>query len=149
MSAKLGVIAVTLVALLSGCEAAETGDDSVNGMVAFLENNPPVSDELWREVSTLECRPNAGRICSAEGCKDIKPVTFIRWTPASARYERCGGSSPCDPYTVQLSHSGSYTNLVVPERGMMARVTAGGEFVEVLTQMSAVYVYHGQCQRMP
>jgi hypothetical protein len=131
------------------CDQQNTGsfaEQSAENLAEWSNSNPDVSDQTWANVQSLECRMSSGRICGPQGCKSLKPVTYVRWHPHTKQYQRCGGDSPCDSYAAQVSYSGAWANIAVPERSMLARITASGQFVEVLTQMDAVYVYHGRCQ---
>lgn len=135
-------------ALLVGCADKSTADDLANELLAQAAQ-PVVDEKTWRGVGSLVCRPETLRICSKRGCEEREgSSTYIRWTPKTGRLERCGGASGCDVYNTQVSYSGVWTNVAVPEHGMITRVTAGGEYVEVLTQMSRVFVYHGHCDRV-
>lgn len=139
-----------LTALLCGsCDGRDTGsfeEQSANNLIAWSQANPHVSDETWAGVESLTCQVSSAKRCGPDDCQAFKPVTFVRWHPATKRYERCGGDEPCDSYMAQVSYSGSFANIAVPESAMMARLTAGGEFMEVLTQMDAVIIYHGNCR---
>jgi hypothetical protein len=143
---------VLFAALLCGsCNQQDTGPasgPSGRDITTWMTDNPVVSEDTWAKVQTLNCQVSSGQICGLEGCKSAKPVTSVRWHPNSKKYQRCGGNAQCDDYTAQVAYSGSWANISVPERSMLARLTASGQFVEVVTQMDSVYVYHGQCQPM-
>lgn len=135
-------------ALVVGCDEKPTRDDSANELID-LGHQPFTDEKTWTNVGSLVCRPETLRICSKVGCEERKGSnTFIRWTPKAGTLERCGGATPCNTYQTQVSYSGVWTNIAVPDHGMLARVTAGGDYLEVLTQMSRVFVYHGHCERV-
>lgn len=141
---------VLLLAAFAGCGEEKTGsfrDASAENLISWSAANPYASDATWPEGVTLVCKPKTGRICGSEGCQSGTPQTYVRLTPSTGEYQRCGGGEPCNDYRAQVSYSGSWANLVVPDSGFMARVASGGDFVEVLTQMDLVYIYHGKCQR--
>ncbi len=143
------ILSAVLLLPSASCNEGRTGSFSeqpATNLVDWSNSNPDVSDQTWRKVQTLNCQVASGQVCGPRGCKGFKPVTSVRWHPSTKRYERCGGDEPCDSYAAQVSYSGAWANIAVPERSMLARLTASGQFVEVLTQMDAVYVYHGQCE---
>jgi len=142
-------LSAVLLLLSASCNEGRTGsysEQSANNLVDWSNSNPFVSDRTWASVQTLECQMSSGQVCGPQGCKSLKPVTYVRWHPNTKQYQRCGGDSPCDSYEAQVSYSGAWANIAMPERSIMARLTASGQFLEGLTQMDAVYVYHGQCQ---
>lgn len=137
--------------LSAACDQQGTGsfsEQSASNLTTWMTDNPVVDEQTWAKAQTLNCQMSRGQICGPDGCESVKPVTHVQWHPNEKKYQRCGGSSPCDDYDAQVSYSGSWANIAVPDRSMMARLTASGQFVEVLTQMDSVYVYHGQCQPM-
>lgn len=135
--------------LLASCDDRETGsffEQSSNNLAQWSANNPDASDQTWANVETLNCKLSGAQICGPQGCKSGKPLTYVRWHPNSKKYQRCGGTSPCDDYVAQVSYSGAWVNIAVPDRSIMARLSTSGQFLEVLTQMDTVFVYHGRCQ---
>lgn len=145
----VAIAAVAAVVACSSCNQRNTGsfeEQPAENLVAWSQANPNVSDETWAGVETLTCQAKAATRCGPTDCKSFEPVTFVRWHPATKQYQRCGGDDPCDSYTAQVSYSGAWANIAMPENSIMARLTAGGQFVEILTQMDAVLIYHGQCR---
>lgn len=133
---------------MAGCNDRATGSFETQGenLIEWSQRNPYVTEQTWAGVKSLKCEATMAKRCGPNDCKSFKPSTFVRWRPAEKRYERCGGNQPCDVYDAQIAYSGAWANIAVPDSGFMARMTASGQFVEVLTQMDAVLVYHGQCQ---
>jgi hypothetical protein len=138
---------VLALAVVGGCNQRDSGSFETQGdnLVEWSQRNPYVSEQTWAGVQSLKCEVKSAKRCGPKDCVSFKPTTFVRWHPADKKYERCGGSQPCDVYTPEVSYSGAFANIAFPQNGFMARLTASGEFVEVLTQMDAVLVYHGQC----
>lgn len=136
--------------LLTSCDGEETGSVMAKptDALAWSQINRSVSEQTWEGVESLSCEMTSGSICGPDGCKTVKPVTNVRWHPGTKQYQRCGGGSPCDDYTAQVAYSGSWANIAVPDRALMARLTGSGEFMEVLTQMDTAYVYYGLCRPM-
>lgn len=146
---QAAVILASFIGLLASCDGEKTGSvlAEPTDAVAWSQQNPIVSEQTWAGVDSLMCEVSSTQVCGPEGCKPLKTQTYIRWHPNTREYERCGGSSPCDSYNAQVSYSGAWANVSVPDHGLMARLTGSGQFVEVATQMDAVFVYHGQCRK--
>ena len=53
------------------------------------------------------------------------------------KYE-CRRTQPFNVYRTQVSYSGALANLALLENDFTARLTASGQFVEIMTQMDAV-----------
>jgi hypothetical protein len=150
---KYGAIAFCLAGLLVGCDQSKhTGafnDRTGEELLQWSKANPPVSAATWAKVSTITCHATSGSVCGPAGCKSGLPAKFDMrsvWLPNAGKYRRCGGTAACDDYAVNTDYSGAYANVSFPGRAMFAKVTASGEFVEVLSQMDMVIVYHGKCQ---
>lgn len=139
-------IFLALIAL-AGCDRPRAVIDDPENMVAWSQRNPSVDENTWKGVASLECRPTRADICKPGGCNSGKPLVWLVFEPATSTYKRCG-SDGCDAYQAQVSYSGAFANVSVPDRAMFARITASGEFYEVVTQMDMVWIYRGQCQRM-
>lgn len=105
-----------------------------------------VSDDTWRDVAAVVCKPIRVDACGVEGCKEGKPVVTVRWEPKGG-YQRCDNDG-CDSYSPVVSHSGIWTELALPQNGMMAKFTADGYYMEVATINDTALVYHGQCERV-
>lgn len=140
----MALVALALVA----CDRKEA-DEGADDLIAWLKANPSVSEATWRNAGVLVCRPKSGQSCGRKSCVETEPKVFARWTPAAGTYERCDADGSCQSFRPQISYSGSWTNIALPENGMLARVTASGEYTEVATIMDSVLVYHGQCERKP
>lgn len=139
---------ILLLLALVACNDRYASDEDVNAILDYGKAHPPVSDATWRDVAVLECRPKSVAVCDEEGCKDGgEPKVFSRWKPATGVYERCDGVAPCSSFNATVSHSGAFTNIGLPQNGMLTRVTGSGAYVEVATLLDTVLVYRGQCQR--
>src|SRR5688572_13741451 len=135
-------LALSAASFCASCDQEKSGsfaEQSAENLVVWSAMNPDVSDQTWADVRTLNCQIKTGQICGPQGCKKISPATFVLWHPSTKQYQRCGGASACDGYAAEVSYSGAWANIASPERAMLARLTASGQFVEVLTQMDAVY----------
>ena len=139
--------AILLILVCAACSDQATGtfgDKSADELVNWMHANPDVSEKTWSAADQLNCRPQTGRVCGPAGCKDLKPVTWTVWEPGSGNYQRCDDKG-CDTYKAQVNYSGAWANVAVPDRAMFSKLTASGQFVEVVSQNDAVWVYHGQC----
>lgn len=135
---------VIVLALLASCDKEE--DLTVYlpkpGTTGFVD----VSADTWKGIAALTCKPTRVEACGREGCKEGKPVVEVRWEP-SGTYQRCD-TNGCDSYQPKVSYSGIWANIAIPESGMMARITADGQYMEVATINDTALVYHGQCKRV-
>jgi hypothetical protein len=145
-----GLTCTAIVLLACGsCQERKTGsfeEQSGENLIQWSAANPYVNEQTWAGVETLSCRISTAKRCGPNDCRGFKPVTLIRWHPSTKRYERCGGTAPCDVHTAEVRYSGAFANITVPDTTIMARLTANGDFMEVLTHMDAALVYHGQCR---
>lgn len=140
----LPIIAVLLVA---GCDGERAVlDDSAENRTVWSQLNPDVNEGTWKGVTSLECSPSRVDVCKPGGCAAGEPKVRQVITPATNTYKRCEGQS-CDTYQAQVSYSGAWANFAVPDSAMFARVTASGEYYEIVTMMDMVLIYRGQCQR--
>jgi hypothetical protein len=132
------------IAALAGCD---NKDDAAiylpkAGPTGFVD----VTADTWKGVATLTCKPARVEACGRDGCKEGKPLVEVRWEP-SGSYQRCDAKG-CDSYQPKVSYSGIWTNISIPESGMMARIAADGQFLEVATLNDFALVYHGQCDKV-
>lgn len=67
---------------------------------------------------------------------------------ANGTYSRCDKTG-CDTNDAVFGQSGAYRTIEVAGRGLIARIGSSGEFVEIATLGTAVYVSHGQCRVAP
>ena len=123
-------------------------DDSAENMVTWSQRNPDVDANTWKGVGSLECRPTRADVCKPDGCASGDPRVSQVFAPATSTYKRCDEKG-CDAYQAQVSYSGAWANVAVPDRAMFARIMASGEYYEIVTQMDVVWIYRGQCQRIP
>ena len=141
----LGSKIVLIAALaLAGCDKREETTVYLPkpGATGFVD----VSADTWKGLATLICKPTRVEACTRKGCKEGKPVVEVRWEP-NGLYQRCDAKG-CDSYQPNVSYSGIWTNIAIPESGMMARITADGQYMEVATINDTALVYHGQCKRV-
>jgi hypothetical protein len=90
--------------------------------------------------SKMQCEPGGG------ACQHLRPtvwnvVDFGRHTIA-----RCDQRG-CDEFPADFVRSGAYTNILVPGRSLLAKVSETGSFLEVATLTEAVLVSFGSCRR--
>lgn len=147
-----------LLAAISGCgmSKGQSANDQAAEMIEWMQRNPPVSQATWRGIAKLECRPQFLDVCGGRSCKSKQfdaggnqaPV-LLRWLPAEQTFQRCDpDGASCDTYNPVVSYSGSFANIVAPENAMMFRLTASGEYREVVSLGNDTYVYRGQCSKV-
>ena len=141
---------VAVRALLFGIVALVACDKSEDTTIYLPKPGPTgfvdVSADTWKGVAALTCKPVRVDACGRDGCKEGKPVVEVRWEP-NGSYQRCDAKG-CDSYQPKVSYSGIWTNIAIPENGMMARITADGQYMEVATLNDMALVYHGQCKKV-
>lgn len=157
------VRAIVLAALSLACSGCQQKGESVGSQLmdetvteAMSPKAQLASNETWVGAKRLVCRPLVQHTCGPTGCSTTEKLgpVFVRWTPAESLYERCGGSKPCDRYPATVSYSGSWTNVAVPDRAVLARLTPGAArpggkstYVEVATLGNEALIYYGRCQQ--
>lgn len=96
----------------------------------------------------LECTFTEKRQCQpGQACTDIEPRITARVDTDGSRYQRCD-TEGCNVIPVNLNRSGIWTLLEAPGRGMFAKVSDGGEILEIATLNMLVLVSYGQCRRL-
>lgn len=147
MKLLFGQSAALILALTACSDSSprEALDEGVENLIEWSRLNSPVSSSTWAGVDSWTCRPSTAQICEAGGCEKQAPKVWLRWKPKANSIERCGADG-CDAYTPTISYSGSWANLSIPDRGMMVRMTASGQYLEILTQMDTVLIYRGLCR---
>lgn len=144
MAARLVLLAVA-ASLCGSCSDAERANADAQIDIADLMQDYPVVDEAtWHGSGTLECRFQSAFWCGSEGCSAADSQTWVRWSPETKTYERCDGKA-CDRYRALVTYSGAFANIVLPENGLLARLTGPGRVVEIATSMDSVLIRHGQC----
>lgn len=96
-------------------------------------------------LGILICTPKVKAVCGEAECRAVNPVTFARIDLQRSTYARCDGSG-CDTYDARMTRSGVFTNIEVPERGLLAKVGDDGGFLEVASLGLDAYVSRGRCQ---
>ncbi len=137
-------LALIVALALAGCDEKEPAPIIMPaaGPMGLVD----VSSDTWKGVAALTCKPTRLDACGREGCKEGKPVVEVRWEPKGS-YQRCDAKD-CDSYQPKVGYSGIWTNIAIPDNGMMARITADGQYMEVATLNDVALVYHGQCKRV-
>lgn len=142
----------SVVLLLGGCSDPENTpmDADLVDLIKWSELNPPVSEDTWRGVKRVVCKPAMLDVCNNETCRSIDvpddPPITVTWYPAEGLISRCDRQN-CDEYKPQMSYSGSFANVAAPANAMIFRVTASGEYREILNLARDTWVYRGQCAR--
>lgn len=134
---------------LAGCSNSNSSADARAGqLIEWSKRNPEVSPATWRATEKLECKPKLLDVCNDGGCRGIdttkNPPITLTWYPNKGSYKRCDGKS-CGTYKPLVSYSGSFANVVMPENAIVFRLTASGEYREVLHLATDTYVYSGTC----
>jgi hypothetical protein len=128
--------------LLLGCDRAEPNPAPIKDRLDVAA----VNEATWQDVVALECKPARLDACGADGCKMSEPVVTVRWEPKGV-YQRCDLKG-CDSYQPEVSYSGIWTEISLPKNGLLMKVSAEGEYIEIATINDTALVYRGQCTRL-
>lgn len=137
-----------LVSLAFGFSAGCSDQDQTPTGVdpaQWLNENPLANEKTWANVSELICKPTVMDICGPKECKQSDPKTFVVWKPSVDEYQRCDDTG-CDTYTPSVAYSGSFTNIALPNNGLLFKVSTDRHYVEVATLMDATIIYRGKCE---
>ena len=98
-------------------------------------------------AGTLRCDIATKNFCDADhGCNVTKAGVHNLIDLTLKTFARCD-SMGCDTYDAEITKSGSFSNIDVPGRGVVAKLNEiDGSFVEIVTLMTQVYVSFGKCQ---
>lgn len=100
-------------------------------------------------AETLRCEIAEKHVCEAgTGCRAIPPKVWNLVDMGERTFSRCD-SSGCDTYPAHFSKSGIFVIIDAPGRGLVAKVSDGGAFVESATLGTSAYVSFGACRRVP
>jgi hypothetical protein len=101
---------------------------------------PAPAQTLRCDISSkVQCEPG-GAACRRIDAKVWNVVDLGRRTLA-----RCDQRG-CDAYPANFVRSGAYTNILVPERSLLAKLSENGSFLEVATLTETVLVSFGTCR---
>ncbi len=108
--------------------------------VFVIEPAQAQTTSLRCDIATkLSCAPNVA----------CRPVSIGMWNiidMQKGKMSRCD-TKGCDSYNAQISASGGYVNIGVPERGYMAKMSSTGSyFTEVATHADTVLLSFGSCR---
>ena len=81
-----------------------------------------------------------------QGCQSVKNTIVVRIDMERRIYSRCDAKG-CDDLQAQFSNSGTFTNIAVPQSGLLSKLTTdGSSFTEVATFATFVLVSFGYCR---
>ena len=131
------------VAITSCDSPTETTDP-----LRFSGENPSGYSH-WESGVALTCKPERMEICSYEGCSPNAPsnpsTITLELDPSANQLRRCIDGR-CDRYSPQVSYSGIFTVLTLPDQGAMVKVSSQGQYLEIATQLLDAVVYRGKCR---
>jgi len=97
------------------------------------------------QARNYNCTFTAKQFCDASGCKSLSPAVRVKLDDQALTYSRCDRRG-CDTHPAKISHSGIFTIAEIPGAGTFLKFGSKGDVVEVASQMTAVYVSHGDCR---
>lgn len=138
--------------LLSGCTSLTKNNNQTNTIdktevtaqnIKFDLNLNSLAYQL--PTYTKICSPETRYNCSADGCKQDKPVVFVLYDENVNKVYRCD-KKPCDGYDVSKEVSGLYTNLTpVTPNGSFVKLSDDNEYVETVSLGLDSIIYRGKC----
>ncbi len=94
----------------------------------------------------MRCDISSKFACSPSGCVENTLGAWNLINFDAARFSRCDRNG-CDHYSMSHTVSGIFTNIEVPGRAMIAKMTGDGfQYVEVVTLGTDVLVSYGSCR---
>lgn len=95
----------------------------------------------------MKCEIKDKYVCESNGCKPL-PAKVWNFVDENRRtYARCD-SAGCDKYDAQISQAGTFVDIDIPTRGVIAKMAIDGStFHEVATLVHVVYVSFGSCKK--
>lgn len=95
-------------------------------------------------VAAIKCTFIQRERCQpGQPCSTVKPVTWAHVDSIKQTYARCDAKG-CDTYPAPARKSGYWTLFDIG-RGMIAKLGAGGELVEIVTLNDVALVSYGRC----
>jgi hypothetical protein len=118
---------------------------------AYVESS---QHSAMADIAELSCFPTNRFDCGNETCTASAPATyyFVDYGTESGTYFRCDAKG-CDPYPVEVTTSGEFTQFT-PSQGqaMMFKVATGdildnkGEFIDIATLGTGAIISTGKCE---
>ena len=97
-------------------------------------------------TAEVRCEIDAKFACGLSGCRESAVTVWNLIDIDALRFSRCDRKG-CDHYAMSQTVSGAFTNIEVPGRGMIAKVSLdGSQYVEVVTLGTDVLISYGSCQ---
>lgn len=97
-------------------------------------------------IGLFRCEISKKHLCGPGGCETAIAAVWNAIDLEQQTFARCDRNG-CDTYQAAVSESGVFTNIAIVDRGLMARLSATGEFMEVASLGTTAYVSHGRCIR--
>ena len=148
MSLAAGVAFAAMV--LASCDEQGEADRQVAAINEFSRNHQTVTEDTWKDVAKLTCRPVSLNVCGVDGCKaqqlgEADAKVWLEFEPAGKSLSGCDAMG-CDRYAVDVNISGAWANIHIPGNAGFVRLTGVGDFMEAVTTMDTVYLYRGHCE---
>lgn len=132
---KNELIGVVLVSLfVSGCSNKLSFDIDINELSYTLPEH------------TMICLPEKKQLCTADGCKDIKPTVFVLYNEDTNLIYRCD-NKPCDEYETKSIKSWLYTNIEPLEpKGFLVKLSDDWSYIETVTLGLEILISQWKCK---
>lgn len=110
---------------------------------------PVANAATSKKSQVLVCQPSVKYYFDVNGAEqDFKLGDFKTIVNAKdGTISRCGGSKPCDKYSVNITTSGIYTNIQTKSNnGMLMKINYSGLYMEFVTIGFDTIAYYGTCK---
>jgi hypothetical protein len=130
--------------------ASNTIPPSQELRIAYEESS---QHSAMADIAELSCFPISRFDCSEGSCVSVAPGTyfFVDYGTESGTYFRCDAKG-CDPYPVEVSQSGEFTQFIpLLGQAMLFKVATGdilgnkGEFIDIATLGTSAIISTGKC----
>lgn len=119
--------------------------------VAYEESS---QHSAMADIAELSCFPTNRFDCGGDSCTASAPATyyFVDYGTERGTYFRCDAKG-CDPYPVEVTTSGEFTQFTPPQgQAMLFKVATGdvlgnkGEFIDIATLGTGAIISSGKCK---
>ena len=90
------------------------------------------------------CRPGSMQVCQGGECTAAQPTIWIEVDCDKGIYRRCDEKG-CDAYSVACTRSGAFITINPSSGSLFKSGPNTPDFVEIVTQWTTAYIYHGTC----
>lgn len=120
------------------------------GFLTLLALMPPAVSAATTKGSVYVCKPSIKYYFDINGAEEDYNLGDFKTTvnTQTGIMSRCGGTTKCDNYPVNVSQSGIYTNVQTKSpTGMMMKISSSLLYMELVTINFDTIGYYGKCTK--